>query len=68
MFKRILNAAGLPGHFSPYSLRHRWRGRGCEEVSQMLGHSDAAITLDVYSHVSPSMQLDVAARMSQEQQ
>lgn len=33
-------------------------------VSERLGHSSIAITLDTYSHVLPSMQEDVAARMS----
>ncbi|HEV2237744.1 MAG TPA: hypothetical protein VGR57_13870 [Ktedonobacterales bacterium] len=31
----------------------------------MLGHASIAITLDVYSHVLPDMQQDVAAVMDQ---
>jgi len=29
----------------------------------MLGHTDVTITLNLYSHVSPTMQDDAAARM-----
>ena len=32
-------------------------------VAEMLGHSDVTITLNLYSHVSPTMQDDAAARM-----
>jgi len=32
-------------------------------VSEMLGHSQISITLDLYSHVSPTMQKKVVAIM-----
>ena len=32
-------------------------------VSEMLGHSTIAITLDIYSHVLPDMQQDAAATL-----
>ena len=32
-------------------------------VSEMLGHTSVAITLDRYSHVIPTMQEDAARRM-----
>jgi integrase len=32
-------------------------------VSEMLGHSTVAITLDLYSHVSPTMQRAAAAAL-----
>jgi integrase len=32
-------------------------------VQEMLGHSSIAITLDIYSHVVPSMQEEAAARL-----
>jgi hypothetical protein len=32
-------------------------------VSEMLGHSSSALTMDVYSHVLPHMQDDAAVRM-----
>jgi len=34
-------------------------------VSEMLGHSTVAITLDIYSHVLPDMQQDAAATLEQ---
>jgi len=33
-------------------------------VSEMLGHSTIAITLDLYSHVTPTMQRDAARAMN----
>ena len=33
-------------------------------VSELLGHASVAITLDIYSHVIPDMQQDVAATMT----
>jgi site-specific recombinase XerD len=33
-------------------------------VSEMLGHSTIAITLDLYSHVTPTMQRDAAKAMN----
>lgn len=40
-------------------------GRGVHPkiVSEMLGHSTIAITLDTYSHVTPTMQREAAAAM-----
>jgi integrase len=32
-------------------------------VSEMLGHSNIAITLDLYSHVTPTMQQQATAAM-----
>ena len=32
-------------------------------VQECLGHSSVAITLDIYSHVAPTMQEDAARRM-----
>jgi integrase len=33
-------------------------------VSERLGHSSVAITLDVYSHAIPALQEDAAARVA----
>jgi integrase len=40
-------------------------GRGVHPkiVSEMLGHSTVAITLDLYSHVTPTMQRAAASAM-----
>ena len=39
------------------------RGVHPKIVSEMLGHATVAITLDVYSHVIPTMQLEAARLM-----
>jgi integrase len=42
-------------------------GRGVHPkiVSEMLGHSTVAITLDIYSHVTPTMQRQAAKAMDE---
>jgi integrase len=53
-----------------YDLRHTAAtlalaaGVPVKVVSEMLGHSSVALTLDVYSHVLPHMQEDAARRMA----
>lgn len=67
-FKPILKRAGLPA-IRLYDLRHTAAtlaltvGVSPKVVSEQLGHSSAAFTLDVYSHVLPHMQDDAAARV-----
>ena len=67
-FARILRKAGLP-RIRFHDLRHSAAtlllGRGVHPkvVSEMLGHSQISITLDVYSHVTPHMQQSAAAAM-----
>jgi integrase len=38
------------------------RGEHPKIVSERLGHSSIAITLDIYSHAMPSLQKESAAR------
>jgi integrase len=64
-FHDLLKCAGLPIiHF--HSLRHTCaslllnQGVPVIEVSRRLGHSRASITLDVYGHLIPGMQSEVA--------
>jgi integrase len=60
-FRPLLRRAGLPA-IRFHDLRHTCAtlllGRGVNPkiVSEMLGHSTVAITLDLYSHVLPTMQ------------
>ena len=62
----MLKDAGLP-RIRFHDLRHTAAtlllGRGVHPkiVSEMLGHSTTAITLDLYSHVTPTMQREAAA-------
>ena len=66
--RRLLAGADLP-RIRFHDLRHTaatlMLGRGIHPkiVSEMLGHSSVAITLDLYSHVTPTMQREAAARM-----
>jgi len=61
----LLKLAGVP-HMPFHSTRHSAAslllGRGVHPkiVSEMLGHSTVAITLDVYSHVTPAMHREAA--------
>lgn len=67
-FKPLLKAAGLPD-IRFHDLRHTaaslmlTQGINPKVVAERLGHSSIAITLDVYSHVLPSMQQDAASRL-----
>jgi integrase len=60
-FRPLLRRAGLPP-IRFHDLRHTAatlmleRGVHPKIVSEMLGHSTIAITLDLYSHVTPTMQ------------
>ncbi|HVI37512.1 MAG TPA: site-specific integrase, partial [Gaiellales bacterium] len=53
---RACQSAGI-AHFHPHDFRHRWaslqvkRGVPITEIAAHLGHSQNAITWDVYSHV-----------------
>ena len=67
-FRPLLARAGLPA-IRFHDLRHTaatlllLQGVHVKVVSEMLGHSSVSLTLDVYSHVLPSMQSDAAAKM-----
>ncbi|MEA2670932.1 MAG: hypothetical protein QOG45_1152, partial [Chloroflexota bacterium] len=67
-FHPVLRAAGLP-HMPFHDLRHSAAailGRmGVDEVtiSEILGHSTAAITTTLYGHVTPRLRREAAARM-----
>jgi integrase len=67
-FNRILHRAGIP-HMRLYDLRHSAAtlllsaGVHVKVASEMLGHSTATLTLDVYSHVLEGMQAEAAATM-----
>lgn len=64
-YSRILKRAGLP-QLRFHDLRHTAatlmlsRGIHPKVASEMLGHSTIAITLDLYSHVSKTMQQEAA--------
>jgi len=67
-FKPLLRKAGLPD-IRFHDLRHTAatlllaRGVNPKVVQERLGHANVSLTLDVYSHVLPSMQQDAADRL-----
>ena len=67
-FKPLLRRAGLP-RIRFHDLRHTCatlllgKNVNPKVVSEMLGHSSIAITLDTYSHVLPTMQESAARAM-----
>ena len=62
-FQKLLRDAGLP-HLRFHDLRHSAAtillsmGVHAKVVQELLGHSTISVTMDVYSHVLPSMQKD----------
>src|SRR5262249_13308272 len=68
-FQSVLKAAGLPDSIPVYDLRHtcatlllaaREKPKNC---SERLGHASVKMTLDVYSHVLPTMQQSAAEKL-----
>lgn len=68
-FGRIVKCAGLSARF--HDLRHTYASLMLAAsvhpkiVSEALGHSTVAITLDIYSHVTPGLQAAAAARFDE---
>ena len=68
-FNKIVKAAGLKVRF--HDLRHSCASLMLREgihpkiVSEMLGHSSVAITLDIYSHVTPGLQEAAAKSLNE---
>jgi integrase len=66
-FKPLLKAAGLP-NIRFHDLRHTSatlllsQGVHPKVVQERLGHSQISVTLDTYSHVLPTMQVEAAGR------
>ena len=66
--KSILKNAGLPS-IRFHDLRHTFAthalssGVDARTLSGILGHTNASFTLDIYSHITDTMQLQAAARI-----
>ena len=64
-FPKLVRELGLP-HLTFHGLRHAHAtlalsaGVNPKIVSERLGHSSIAITMDIYSHVLPGMQEEAA--------
>jgi len=69
-FKPLLKKAGLPD-IRFHDLRHTSatlllsQGVHPKVVQERLGHSQISVTLDTYSHVLPTMQLEAAGKFDQ---
>lgn len=67
--KEILRLAGLPSAFRLYDLRHSCAtllladGVHPKIVAERLGHSSVVLTLNTYSHVTPTMQQQATDRL-----
>ncbi|HVB76750.1 MAG TPA: site-specific integrase, partial [Candidatus Nitrosotalea sp.] len=67
-FKRLLKSAGLP-EIRFHDLRHSCatlllvQGIPAKVVADILGHSTVNLTLNLYSHVVPSLRREAAAAM-----
>jgi len=65
----VLKKAGLSEELNLYSLRHSCAtlllsaGVNPKIVSERLGHASIVLTLDIYSHVLPSMQQTAAEKL-----
>jgi len=61
-FKAVRDRAKLSSNVTLYTLRHTCAtllllaGENAKVISERLGHSSIVMTLDIYSHVLPSMQ------------
>lgn len=69
-YEKILERAKLP-HFRFHDLRHSAaslllaQGVPAKVVQERLGHSSIKTTLDVYAHVTPTMQRDAAEKVEE---
>ena len=70
LFRVAVDAAGLP-KIRLHDMRHTAAslalamGIHPKVVSERLGHSSVAITLDTYSHLTPGLQEDAADRLGE---
>ena len=69
LFKQLLARAGLPASIRFHDLRHSAAtillamGVNPKIIQEILGHADIRITMNIYSHVLPSMQREVMDNM-----
>jgi len=67
--RRILDACGIAGKFSPKTGRHTMaslllaKGKNVKGVSERLGHSKVTTTLAAYAHVLPGAQAELSEEM-----
>lgn len=70
-YKKMIKRAGLDEKFTFHDLRHTHAtlllasGINIKVISERLGHSTIAMTLDTYSHLMPDMQAEAVAALEQ---
>src|SRR5581483_2777053 len=70
-FKKILAAAGIPTTFRIYDLRHTYgtrmieQGTDAKTVAELMGHSNVALTLGLYTHPNLEMKRKAVARLEE---
>src|SRR3569832_319876 len=68
-YHKDMKLSGVP-HITFHSLRHTHatmlieKNVNVKTISERLGHSKNGVTLDVYSHVTPNMQHEVAEQIN----
>ena len=55
---------GTPHHPERFGREFTRQSNAAKVVQERLGHSSIAITLDLYTHVAPSMRTDAAERVA----
>jgi integrase len=69
--KLIIESAGLPSHYTPYSLRHTHAsllinsGERVKDVAERLGHSSVITTLTFYDHPAADAQEILSRRIEE---
>lgn len=69
IFKKLLRKAGLSEEYRMHDCRHThatWlleQGVNIKIISERLGHKSIRTTMDIYSHVTPSMQEEAVIAM-----
>ena len=70
MFKALLKKANVPD-IRFHDLRHSaatlllGMGTHPKVVQELLGHSQISMTMDIYSHVMPSMQKEAMTKLNE---
>jgi integrase len=68
---RLLKLAKIDKHLTPHSLRHTHTsllieaGLGIKEIQQRLGHTDIKTTMNIYAHMTKSLEEKASQKFSQ---
>jgi integrase len=71
VIRPALRAAGLPGSFRTYDLRHSHAsllidlGANILALAQRMGHSDPSVTLRIYGHLFEGAQLELSNQLDE---